>query len=81
MVEQHSDQNAAPERSDGAKGGKRTNTQKQANSSQFDKNLPRASPASSPQVIENKNTIGMNKTREAQNQGKCPQNLAYHGIS
>jgi len=36
--------------------------------------------ASSPQVIE-KNTIGMNEIREAQNQGKCPYYLAYHDIS
>jgi hypothetical protein len=31
-----------------------------------------AHPASSPQVIENKNTIGMSDLREAQNQGKYP---------
>ena len=40
-----------------------------------------AHPAPSPQVIENKNTTGMNETREAQNRGKHPENMAYHDIS
>jgi hypothetical protein len=40
-----------------------------------------ARPAAATQVIENKNTIGMNEIRDAQNQGKCPQDLAYHDIS
>jgi len=40
-----------------------------------------ARPASSPQVIENKNTIRMNEPGHTQNQGECPQYLAYHDIS
>ena len=43
--------------------------------------LTLARPTLSSQVIENKNTIGMNETREAQNRRKYPENMAYHGIS
>ena len=39
-----------------------------------------ARPASSSQVIENKNTIEMNETRGVQNRAKHPENMAYHDI-
>jgi hypothetical protein len=43
--------------------------------------LTPARPAAVPQVIENKNTTGINEIRETQNQRKCPHNMAYHDIS
>ena len=53
-----------------------TNTQKQAKSSHFDTSLTRTGPGPSSQVVENKNTTGMNEPREAQNRGKYPENMA-----
>jgi hypothetical protein len=58
-----------------------TNTQNPRKAAILSGSMTLADPASSPQVIENKNIAGMNEITEARNQGKCPQNLAYHDIS
>jgi hypothetical protein len=58
-----------------------TNTQTPRKAVVLSWSLTRAHPAYSPQVIENKNTTGMNETRAGQNWGKCPENMAYHDIS